>query len=97
MAASPYSRPSDRQTVGALRTVACALGLHCASVVGGTYYFIVSDEWALAVRPDDAGRFRVTACYGRSDVATLWAQADDRSRLADLAREFKAEIEALRS
>lgn len=90
------ARPTDAQTIRALRTVARALDLQCASVVGGTYFFVVSDEWALSVRPDDAGRFRVGACYGSTEVATLWAVADDRLRLADLAGGFKAEIEALR-
>lgn len=97
MAASAYSRPTDRQTLDALRTVARALDAQCASVVGGTYYFVVGQKWALAVRPDDAGRFRLAACYGLTPAATMWATADDRSRLADLAREFKAEIQALRS
>lgn len=90
------SRPTDAQTVRALRTVARALDLQCASVVGGTYYFPVSREWALSVRPDDAGRFRVGACYGSTEVATLWAVADDQARLRDLASGFKAESEALR-
>ena len=89
-------RPTDAQTIRALRAVARALDLQCASVARGTYYFLVSDEWVLSVRPDDAGRFRVGACYGVTEVGTLWATADDQARLTELAVGFKAEIEALR-
>ncbi len=88
--------PTDAQTVRALRTVARALDLQCASVVRGTYYFVLTGEWMLSVRPDDAGRFRVGACYGTTEVGTLWATADDQDRLLALAQQFKAEIEALR-
>ncbi len=77
-------------------SVARALDLQCASVVRGAYYFIVTDEWVLSVRPDDAGRFRVGACYGSTEVATLWSSADDQDRLLALAQQFKAEIQALR-
>ncbi len=93
---STHHRPTDAQTVRALRTVARALDLQCASVVRGSYLFVVSERWVLSVRPDDAGRFRVAACYGAREVGTLWSAADDLDRLAELAQGFKAEIEALR-
>ncbi len=89
-------RPTDRQTLVALRAVARALDLQCASVVDGSYYFIVSDEWALSISPDDAGRFVLQACYGSRQVARLWAFADNLGRLTELARDFKVAIEAQR-
>lgn len=91
-----HHAPTDAQTIRALRGVGAALATDCAWVVRGTYWFVVEDAWALGVQPDDAGRFRLRACYGAAEVATLWATADDLGRLADLARGFKAEIEALR-
>lgn len=88
-------KPTDAETVAALKTVGSALGVSSSHVVDGVYYFIVGDAWALALSPDDAGRFRVGAFYGRTEVARLWSQAKDLGRLADLARGFKAEVEAL--
>lgn len=87
--------PTDRQTVEALRTVAGALDATCAYWHEGRFWFPVADTWALAVSPDDAGRFRLSACYGTEIAATLWATADDARRLADLARSLKAEAESL--
>ncbi len=89
------NKPSDVQTICALRAVARALDLDCAHVVDGTYYFILGDRWALGVSPDHAGRFRLRACYGRREVGSLWSKADDRRRLAEMARGLKAEIESL--
>lgn len=88
--------PTDKQTLGALRLVGEVLDVDCARVADHSYWFVVGECWALGVRPDDAGRFKLRACYGATEVATLWATADDLGRLADLARGFKAEIEALR-
>lgn len=93
--APTVNKPTDAQTLTALKTVGHALGLSSSRVVRGVYYFIVSDSWALGLSPDDAGRFRLSALYGRTEVATLWALADDLGRLADLARGFKAEVDAL--
>lgn len=89
-------KPTDVQTIRALRDVARALDVPCAHVVGGVYYFVVSETWALGIWPDDAGRFRLSACYGEIEVARLWATVEDPRRLADLAQDFKAEVQALR-
>lgn len=88
--------PSDAQTIRALRTVGGVLGRGSAYVRDGGYWFVASEDWALGVFPDDAGRFRLRACYGGTEVATMWALAKDLGRLADLTRAFKAEITALR-
>lgn len=90
------SKPTDAQTLTALRTVGAALGVSSSHVVRGVYYFVVDDSWAFGLSPDDAGRFRVGAFYGRAEVATLWALANDLGRLADLAQAFRSEVEALK-
>lgn len=89
-------QPTDAQTLRALRVVARALDVPCAHVIDGTYYFVVGEVWALALSPDDAARFRLRACYGATEVGSLWTRAEDLGRLADLAQGFKAEITALR-
>jgi hypothetical protein len=87
--------PRDRDTITALRLVARALGAECAYWLDGRFWFPLSDSWALALSPDSAGRFRLAACYGRTEVATLWSLAGDWGRLADLAHDLLAETTAL--
>jgi hypothetical protein len=89
------AHPTDRQTVAALRTVADALGETCAYAYDGRFWFVVSDVWSLTLSPDDAGRFRLDACYGRTRVASLWCRAEDHRRLADLAVGLRVETDAL--
>lgn len=89
------TRPTDRDTITALRLVGRALGVSAAYWREGAFWFVLSDEWAMRLSPDDAGRFRLSACYGRTEVATLWARAGDRRRLALLAHDLRAEIDAL--
>lgn len=89
------TKPLDRETVAALRVVGRVLGQDCAYVDGERFVFPLSDEWALAISPDSAGRFRISACYGLTEVGTLWALAKDPRRLADLAVGLRREIDAL--
>lgn len=86
------NRPLDRETVAALRLVGRVLDQDCAYVDGDRFVFPLGDEWAMAISPDDAGRFRISACYGTTEVATLWALAKDPRRLADLAGGLRREI-----
>lgn len=88
-------RPTARETVAALRTIARLLGLDCAYARGGAFYFDLGGGWALGLFPDDAGRFRITALYGSTEVGRLWARSGDWGRLADLALGLRREIEAL--
>lgn len=88
-------RPSDRQTLAALRRVGGLLDCGAAFVRDGRFYFEVSDRWLLALSPDDAGRFRLGACYGATEVATLWVLAEDHDRLAGLVQGLRSEIAAL--
>lgn len=88
-------QPTDRQTVETLRWVGRCMGMTCTYQFGGRFYFPVNDRWALAVSPDDAGRFRLQACAGGRPVATMWVLGVDRGRLADLVASFRAEVEAL--
>lgn len=89
------TKPLDRQTVAALRVVGRALGQGCAYVDGDRFVFPLSDGWAVAISPDDAGRFRISACFGATEVGTLWSLANDPRRLADLAVGLRREIATL--
>jgi hypothetical protein len=90
-------RPADRDTIAALRIVARLMGAPVTYVLGGRFYFPVDERWALAISPDDAGRFRVEACHGGRPVSTMWSLGIDRDRLADLVAAFLAEVDALRT
>ena len=89
------SRPSSRDILKALHVVARITGSGAAFVRDGSYYFELGDGWLLSVSPDDAGRFRVGALYGSTEVARLWSLAGDHGRLAALARGLQTEIAAL--
>jgi hypothetical protein len=88
-------RPADRDTIAALVLAGKLLGADCAWQCGGRFFFSLSDEWAVGISPDDAGRFRVSALYGRTEVATMWASNGDWDRLADLILALQAETAAL--
>jgi hypothetical protein len=83
--------PTDRQTVAALRVVGAALGQSAAYWHEGRFWFPLSETWALAISPDSAGRFRMEACYGTTEVARLWVLPGDRGRMARLAASLKVE------
>lgn len=87
--------PTRVETVTALRLVARVLGAPSAYRSGSTTYFELGDGWLLGLRPDSAGRLRVVACYGTTEVATLWCLARDHGRLAALARGLRDEAAAL--
>lgn len=91
------ARPTDRQTIEVLRLVARTMGAPVTYVYGGRFYFPLDERWALAISPDDAGRFRVEACFGGRPVSTMWSLGIDRERLADLVAAFLAEVDALRT
>ena len=86
--------PTARDTIAALKTVALALEVECAWSQDGIFMFELGDGWALRVCPDSAGRFRLSACYGATEVARLWSRAGDLGRLAALARGLRAELAA---
>lgn len=77
------------------RLVGRVLDTSVAFEAGGTTYFELGDGWLLALRPESARRVRVMACYGTTEVATLWALARDHGRLAALVRGLAAEVAAL--
>lgn len=87
--------PNRLQTLTALRALARETGTSCAYQRGGRFYFELGGGWLLGLSPDSAGRFRVGAYYGATEVATLWATAGDLGRLAALARGLQAEVAAL--
>lgn len=88
-------RPTDRDTIAALRFVGECMGTGTTWQHAGRFYFPVDDRWSLAVSPHSAGRFRVEACFGGRPVATMYSLGMNRDRLADLVAAFRAEVEAL--
>jgi hypothetical protein len=87
--------PTRLQTLCALRVLARETDTTCAFQRGGRFYFELGDGWMLGLSPDSAGRFRVGAFYGATEVATLWATAGDLGRLAAMARGLRADVAAL--
>jgi hypothetical protein len=92
MTASP---PTTRSTVAALLVVGRALGRSAAYQRDGAFYFDLGDGWALRLSPDSAGRFRLAACYGATEVDTMWSLTEDWHRLADLVQSLRSQIAAL--
>lgn len=87
--------PTRLDMLIATRVAAHVLDAPVAFEVGGTAYFELGDGWLLGLSPDSAGRVRVLACYGSTEVATLWSRARDLGRLAALVRGLRAEVAAL--
>lgn len=87
--------PTRLQTLVALRVVARELGVDCGFQRDGRFYFELGEGWLLALSADDAGRFRVAALYGSTEVGSLWSLAGDLGRLAALVRDLHAEVAAL--
>jgi hypothetical protein len=87
--------PTSRDTIVALRVIARELGADCAWQHDGAFVFDLGGGWALRVRPDSAARFRLSACYGTAEVASLWSRVGDMGRLAALARSLQADVAAL--
>jgi hypothetical protein len=88
-------RPTDRELIRVLRRVALLLGNPPTFALGGRFFFVLGGGWALAISPDDAGRFRLGAFYGRREIATLWASTNDPGRLAALVLELRSEVSTL--
>ena len=87
--------PSNRDTITALRVIARELGVDCAWSQDGAFVFEVSDGWLLRVCPDSADRFRLSACYGATEICSLWSRARDLRRLAALARDLSVAAQAV--
>lgn len=79
----------------AKRLVAHVLGVSSAFEYQGSTFFELGGGWLLGLSPDSAGRVRVAACYGATELATLWALAWDHGRLAALVRGLRAEVATL--
>lgn len=81
--------------LAAKRLTAHILGVPEAFEYQGGTFFELGGGWLLRLSPDSAGRLRVGACYGATEVATLWALAWDHGRLAALVRGLRAEVATL--
>lgn len=89
------ARPTTAETVAALRCLRDALGQDDCYWSEGRFYFPLASDVALALSPDDAGRFRVEACLGMAPLATMWVLARDLDRLGSVAAALEIEAVAL--
>jgi uncharacterized membrane protein len=87
--------PTKMDMLIAKRLTARILGSAEAFEYQGITFFELGGGWLLGLSPDSAGRLRVVACYGATEVATLWALAWDHGRLAALVRGLRAEVATL--
>lgn len=82
------SLPCTGVTFDLLRSVSDQLGVSVCFYLGGTFHFELGRRgWTLAVKPDSAGRFRVSVCEFAAEVSTKWVSSTDRARLARLVTE----------
>lgn len=89
-------RPTFRQLARAAQVVGHAVGsTEARYCFGGQVVVPLSEDWQLALSPDDAGRFRVRLYRSGRLRATMWCRVDDESRLADLASAALSETAAL--
>lgn len=91
----PASSLTSRDTLTALMLIGRVLDAPCAFERDGAFYFELDGPWLLRVLPDSAARFRLSACYGTTEVASLWCRCGDPGRLAALARGLRTEAAAL--
>lgn len=88
--------PTTGQMVAALRLTADLLGEHeAAHCFGNRFLFPLDAGWSLAISADDAGRFRLEACYRSRIRATMWCRATDQRRLKALVLAARDEALAL--
>jgi hypothetical protein len=89
-------KPNMRETADALRLVGRTLGVEKADYCfNGRFRFPLDAGWSLLLSPDDAGRFRLDACYRSTVRCSLWAQAEDGARLEALCLSAQHEAAAL--
>lgn len=82
--------PSPQRTWQVLLQVRRQLGASVCWLYKGTYHFSLAVEgWTLAISPDSAGRFRLSACRGAHPVATVWIDEDDWDRLDAVVGELR--------
>lgn len=92
------TRPTPEQTWPVLLRVSALMGEPVCWLYDGEYHFRTAvDGWTLGVFPDDAGRFRLSACRGGVPTATVWVQSDDSSRLEAVVHELRERAEAVLS
>lgn len=84
--------PGTEQTYQALRVVADALDQPVCWLFKGAYHFVVGDGRTVAVCPESAGRFRLSACAWTRPASTVWVFAEDHARLASLVLELADEV-----
>lgn len=82
------SLPCTGVTFDALRFISDQLGVSVCFYLSGAFHFELGQRgWTLAVKPDSAGRFRVSVCEFAAEVSTKWVSTTDRARLARLVAE----------
>lgn len=89
-------KPTTRELGSALALASELLGATRADYCfEGRFRFRLGGGWSLVISADDAGRFRLQACYRSRVRRTLWCLADDRVRLAGLVVAAQQEAAAL--
>lgn len=87
-------RPTISETASALKFIGRLLDAGSADYCfDGRFRFQLGGDWSILISADDAGRFRLDACYRSRVRATMWCAAADRARLRALV--LAAKIEAL--
>lgn len=86
--------PAPDTTDRVLRIVGTLLDLDICWLYKRTYYFRLARGVSIEVRPESAGRFRLTAWQDGQLVATLWTHGSDTGRLAGAVGELADALDA---
>jgi hypothetical protein len=97
LAADLYAaRPTPGAMRDALEVARGVLGVDVCWVHRRRYHFPLGEGWTIALCSESAGRIRAEACRWTRPVATLWALAGDRERLAGIVLELAADVAHVR-
>lgn len=93
-ATSDVGLPSVDRIWRVLAAVGEQLGARRCFALAGSYYFPLGGRWHIAVAPQSAHRFRISACRGVRPAASLWSTESDDDRLAGVVAELVRLISA---
>jgi hypothetical protein len=89
-------RPTTAEIISALRFVGATLDAPRAEYCfEGRFRFRLDNDWSIVLSADDAGRFRLDACYRSRARATMWTASADRARLKALVLAARDEAAVL--
>lgn len=76
---------------GCLVEAGHALDRHICYAYEGKFHFILDEGLTIAVSVDSADRLRIETCQRGKVLDTLWCQAADHPRLAQVVQELRDE------